>query len=460
MKKKINLYLMSIAALAIITTLILVSAVFYDLFQKQILADLKTYSSIIISGEELREEAGNVLSESESFSKMEEFQGAENNLRITLIDENGTVIFDSDADASAMDNHKSRPEIKEAFEKGEGSVIRRSDTLDKSNFYYAVVMEDGRVLRVAREANSLFSVLGSALPTLLPTTAALLLICMGISKVLTKSLLKPIEQMAKTMDDKTEITAYEELVPLIKTIQEQHEDILRNARMRQEFTANVSHELKTPLTSISGYSELIENGMASGEDMIRFASEIHKNANRLLTLINDIIQLSELDSNVRETVFEEVNLYQLAETCVDMLQMNAGKHGIALTMHGVGSAGVRECRVMANKQMMEEILYNLCDNAIRYNNEGGYVRVSVYPNQGDVVLSVEDSGIGIPKEHQERIFERFYRVDKSRSKSTGGTGLGLAIVKHIVAQHDALMELESDVGKGTKITIRFPQNNN
>jgi len=198
---------------------------------------------------------------------------------------------------------------------------------------------------------------------------------------------------------------------------------------------------------------------------VRFAGEIHKNANRLLTLINDIIQLSELDSNAREMVYEEVNLYELAETCVEMLQMNAGKHGIKLFMDNVsGNDGdtnlEKSCIVKANKQMMEEVLYNLCDNAIRYNNEGGYVRVGVNLQDDEVILEVEDSGIGIPKEHQERIFERFYRVDKSRSKSTGGTGLGLAIVKHIVAQHDAVMELESDVGKGTKIIVRFPVDKN
>lgn len=452
MKKKINYQLMSIAALAIITTLILVSAVFYDLFQKQVFADLETYAHIFVSMEKLLSEGERAGDGAESFTEFETFSKDARNLRFTVVDRDGTVLFDSDADATTMDNHKSRPEILEAMAEGEGSIIRRSDTLDKNTFYYAIALEDGKVLRVAREADSLFSVLGSAFPTLLFSTAVLLLVCISISHVLTKSLVKPIEEMAEKMDTQEEIKAYEELVPFIRTIQKQHEDILRNARMRQEFTANVSHELKTPLTSISGYSELIENGMASGEDMVRFASEIHKNANRLLTLINDIIQLSELDSNVQETVFEEVNLYQLAETCVDMLQMNAGKHGISLSLDG------KECCIMANKQMMEEVLYNLCDNAIRYNNEGGYVRVGVYPEKDDALLCVEDSGIGIPKEHQERIFERFYRVDKSRSKSTGGTGLGLAIVKHIVAQHGARMELESEVGKGTSIRIHFPYN--
>lgn len=453
MKKKINLRLMSIAALAIITTLILVSAVFYDLFQKQIFADLKAYCRIIVSGEQMYEERNLHLSVSEQIEQLEAYDSAVANLRITLVDVDGSVQYDTVADVKHMDNHMNRPEIQAAFENGDGSIVRRSDTLDMNTFYYAWCMSDGRVLRVAREADSLFSVMGSVLPTLFVVASALFLACMAISHLLTKSFLKPIEELAEKMDSREEIVAYEELVPLLQTIQKQHEDIVRNAKLRQEFTANVTHELKTPLTSISGYSELIENRMATEEDMVRFAGEIHKNANRLLTLINDIIQLSELDSNAREMIYEEVNLYELAETCVEMLQMNAGKHGVVLSMDGLNETN---CIVKANKQMMEEVLYNLCDNAIRYNNEGGYVRVGVNLQDDEVILSVEDSGIGIPKEHQERIFERFYRVDKSRSKSTGGTGLGLAIVKHIVAQHDAVMELESDVGKGTKITIRFP----
>lgn len=426
---------MGITAIAIFTTLLLVSAVFYDLFQKQIFEDLSLYARILsMQNDEIQKEAANLS----------------NRIRVTLVAEDGTVLYDNAADISVMDKHHTRPEIKDALANGEGRSVRRSDTLDRNNFYYALLLDNGHVLRVAKEADSLFSVLNSAFPVLLFTTSLLLLICVGLSHFLTGSLLKPIEQLAEKLDSQEEITAYEELDPVIKTIQAQHKDILKNAKMRQEFTANVSHELKTPLTSISGYSELIENGMASGDDMVRFASEIHKSANRLLTLINDIIQLAELDSNAQEITFEDVSMYQLAQNCVEMMQVNAAKHNVTLSLDG------KECRVYANRQMLEEILYNLCDNAIRYNNEDGYVRVGVYPKQDEAVLVVEDSGIGIPKEHQERIFERFYRVDKSRSKSTGGTGLGLAIVKHIVAQHGASMDLQSEVGKGTKITISFP----
>ena len=190
--------------------------------------------------------------------------------------------------------------------------------------------------------------------------------------------------------------------------------------------------------------------MANDSDIVRLGREIHKSSNRLLTLINDIIRLSELDGDMKEDIYEEVNLYEIAQNCVDMLQMSAGKHNVSLVLHGSSQY------VKANKQMMEELIYNLCDNAIRYNNPGGSVDVTVEYKNGKTLVEVKDTGIGIPKEHQERIFERFYRVDKSRSKSTGGTGLGLAIVKHIVAKHpNAKLELNSEVGKGTTIRVLF-----
>ena len=220
--------------------------------------------------------------------------------------------------------------------------------------------------------------------------------------------------------------------------------------MRQEFSANVSHELKTPLMSISGYAELIEHGM-SGENTERFASEIHKNAARLLTLINDIIQLSQLDGGKKDVEYRDLDLFPLARECVDMLQMNAQKQNVTIRVQG------GEAPVFADKQLMEELIYNLCDNAIRYNKKDGTVTVTTGIENGHTFLSVKDTGIGISAEHQERVFERFYRVDKSRSKATGGTGLGLAIVKHIVAQHGAKLTLESEQGKGTEICVEFSE---
>mgnify|MGYP000475375926 CR=1 FL=1 len=229
---------------------------------------------------------------------------------------------------------------------------------------------------------------------------------------------------------------------------------------RQEFVSNVSHELKTPLTSISGYSELIESGMAADEDIVRFAAEIHKNSNRLLTLINDIIRLSELDQVEEHNCFEELDIYDIAQNCVEMLRLSARKHDVTMELHGVHRI------ICANRQMMDELVYNLCDNAIRYNRKGGRVTVTAVAfdktaETGATIIEVKDTGIGISKEHQERIFERFYRVDKSRSKSTGGTGLGLAIVKHIVAAHkNASLSLTSEPGKGTCIRVAFKMKTN
>lgn len=299
-------------------------------------------------------------------------------------------------------------------------------------------------------------VIGELLPGLLCVLAVLVLLCQVTAHFLTIRLMRPMKLLAENPESESRVTEYEELVPFMDMIRKQHLDIIKNARMRQEFTANVSHELKTPLTSISGYAELIESGMASEADMIRFAHGIRSNANRLLTLINDIIRLSELDGaeqsgKEQKKDMEHINLYELAETCVEMLALNAEKHDVTISISG------EVCFVKGNKQMVEELLFNLCDNAIRYNNPGGKVEVQVVERAGKTCLTVQDTGIGIPGEHQERIFERFYRVDKSRSKQTGGTGLGLAIVKHIIAWHNAQLELQSESGKGTRISVIFDE---
>ena len=437
MKKKINIQLLGIAATAILLTLIMVGSIFYELFQKQVMEDLKTTVHILNNMEP-------TTLEKEDIDNLNL-----DNLRVTLISKDGTVQYDSNAQIGQMGNHSTRPEVRKAFQEGEGHAVRRSDTLDKSAFYYAVRMQNGSVLRVAKETNSIFSIFFNSLPIVCVLLILLFLLCTILAHYLTGKLIKPIENLAGNLDSKSEIHTYPELIPFMDTIHKQHDDIIKSAKIRQDFTANVSHELKTPLTSISGYSELIETGMAADEDITRFAHEIHKSSSRLLTLINDIIRLSELDTTDAKSSFEPVNLYFIAKTCVEMLQVNAENHNVTLTFSG------EPVSIYASKEMMEELLYNLCDNAIRYNNENGTVHVSVNNLDGKAVLIVKDTGIGISKEHQERIFERFYRVDKSRSKSTGGTGLGLAIVKHIVAQSDAVMELTSKPKEGTEVKISF-----
>ncbi len=436
MKKKISIQFLGITVLAIFLTTFLTTWVFYEFFQKEVWDSLNTYANILVSTGTFDKE------------KLEQYESRAHNIRITLIEEDGTVIYDNDADIDYMDNHRQRPEINKAFQKGEGYDSRNSETMDKRTFYYAVKLDNGSVIRVAKEVGSIWSVFKSEFPGVIGITFLLFGVCMIITHFLTKSLLKPIEEMAKDITHMDSVYVYKELIPFINIIHQQHEDILRNAMMRQEFTANVSHELKTPLTAISGYSELIESGMAKGEEE-RFAKEIHRSAKRLLTLINDIIRLSELDTAESDTLMEEVNLYEVARDCVNMLQINAENHNVRLTVSG------EPAMIYANKGMMEEVLYNLCDNAIRYNYENGIVHVTVRPRGEKVILTIADTGIGISSEHQKRVFERFYRVDKSRSKSTGGTGLGLAIVKHIIARHNAVLELESEEEKGTTVRITF-----
>ena len=287
---------MLISTLAVVITLLLMTTVFYRILQSQIIEDLKIYANVLAQGdilESLQYNPGDL---------------SKDNMRITVIGADGSVLYDSDADVETMDNHLERPEVKEALVYGEGYCVRQSSTMKMNTFYYTILLQDGSILRVARESHSIWSILYQSLPVFLITLIALPIVCLLLSRYLTKSLVSPIEQMAADMDHIEEANVYEELVPFAETIKEQHDAILSNANMRQEFTANVSHELKTPLAAISGYSELIENGMASGPDVVRFAAGIHQSANRLLTLINDIIQLSELDVMKEEEPFEEVNL--------------------------------------------------------------------------------------------------------------------------------------------------------
>ncbi|MBO5483762.1 MAG: two-component sensor histidine kinase [Lachnospiraceae bacterium] len=440
MKKKINIHFIIIAVLAIVMSTVLSTIVSYTVLKKEVIDDLQAYA-YALKGTGVFEDVEQIHYISQT-----------DKLRITLIAENGAVIFDTNADITSMDNHEGRAEIEQSRKKGTGQSVRLSNTLGKNTFYYAILLDNGYVLRVAKEASNIISVFFSSLPFIVGIVVILVLVCVLLAHFLTKSIVAPIEKMAQNIDDKEVECVYKELRPFVSMIQKQHDNIVKVADMRQEFTANISHELKTPLTSISGYAELIENGMATDEDVIRFAGEIHQNANRLLILINDIIRLSELDVSTEEAVqFELLDLYPLAQNCVDMLQVNAENHQVRITLQG------ESCQISANREMMNELLFNLCDNAIRYNNQGGSVSVRVFHGPlGEGCLEVVDTGIGIPKEHQERIFERFYRVDKSRSKSTGGTGLGLAIVKHIIVQNHARLELESEQGKGTRICVIFP----
>lgn len=438
MKKKINLYFSLVTAAAILATLLLSLFVSYDVIENQVTEEIRSYAYMIRN-----------IYNSGDMIDWEGFGASQEDVRITVVEKDGSVIYDNLADREMMDNHGQRKEIVEALGSGEGFAVRNSDTLSENLFYYAVKTNDGKVIRVAKQTSNILGLFGRIIPVLIGVAALLFIACAVIARKITDRLVSPIVDVSHHMDDIESVEIYDELRPFMETIRKQHEDILRNATMRQDFTANVTHELKTPLTSISGYAELMENKLVDEDNIVNFASAIHKNADRLLTLINDIIRLSELDYMQTEPEFDDVDLFSAVQSSVRLLELNAASHDV--TVRTGGSAQI----IHANKQMLEELIYNLCDNAIRYNKPGGTVEVTVYRDRRGAVLSVKDDGIGIPKEHQTRIFERFYRVDKSRSKERGGTGLGLAIVKHIAQVHGASLEVISEPGAGTQIIVIF-----
>ena len=441
MKSKINIRLVGIAILAVIATVIGITIIYYSLFQKQVRADLSV-SAKLLKDTHYFESVNIDIDEIDLSTDLSE-------LRVTWIDEDGTVLYDNDASAELLSNHNDRPEIQEAFDKGSGEAIRKSDTMKKNTFYYAVLLDNGTVLRVATNAQSIWSVFMSAAPIIALIILLIIAICIFLSHMLTKQLLLPIEMMAENLEDSDYESPYKELDPLAEMLRSQHADILEAAKARQDFTANVSHELKTPLTAISGYAELVDGGMVGEEQQKHFYQEIRKNADRLLALINDIIRLSDLDRKGHEPSFGVIDLYEVVKECMDELTVNAKQRNVNISLDG------ESCNVHGSKDMLKELVENLSQNAIRYNNAGGKVWVSVTKRDGRSVLTVKDNGIGIPASEQQRIFERFYRVDKSRSKATGGTGLGLAIVKHIVEIHDAKIELDSAPGVGTTISVLF-----
>ena len=387
---------------------------------------------------------------------------ASKDLRITLIDSKGGILYDSDAEAVKMENHNDREEVIDAFAKGVGEDLRYSSTLQAKVFYFAKRLMDGNVLRLGMRQANLQQVFSKTIPYLIVLLAAIvaasILIAIGLSRAFISPLQKLVDQLG-TPEWMSIENVYKEIAPLVNTIRKQDLELqltieqLSNEKqkithLKDEFTANASHELKTPLTSISGYAELIENDMAKPEDVKVFAGKIHKEARRLQSIANDIITLSKLDGQQGELfdLSEKVNLWNVAHNCVEDLTLNANKKSVQLALEGDKAA-----EIQGNSKLLYEMVFNLVDNSIRYTEPGGKVAVVVEPG----AIVVKDTGIGIPEECQSRIFERFYRVDKSRSKETGGTGLGLAIVKHIAEVLHATIHLNSTVGIGTEVRIGF-----
>lgn len=552
MNKKIFLSSCLVAFTVLIISLAMSTGVLFNQFEKQVEQELKEESELIAS---VIEDAGVENIADYDFGSR----------RVTVIGKDGGVIFDSQADASKMENHADREEFKEAVLYGTGMSSRYSDTLTQKNIYYAVKLSDGSVLRLSSPHSTIFAIISDLIgPICLIVLLALILSAILAIK-LSESILKPIN--ALDLDNPENNKTYDELAPLLTKINRQklvienqlHEakqkqkefklitdnmregllvidsnsDILtynaaaekllditdetslaalkiyrstqvidavdealkgnnsecqitqhsrqyslianpvfrdgeiigavivllditekaQREQLRREFTANVSHELKTPLTSIYGFAELMKDGDMKKEDMEDFAKSIYDETKHLITLVGDIIKLSALDEKSRFYEKEKVDLYALACETAERLKVDAAKKHVTVNVEG------EKAEYVGVRQILTDIIYNLCENAIKYNRENGSVHISVKENENNIVLKVKDTGIGIPQEHQERVFERFYRVDKSHSKEIGGTGLGLSIVKHGVMYHGGEISMESEPGKGTEITVTFKKNN-
>ena len=448
MKRKINLSLAFIALIAVVAATVGLTFVYYGLFRERIRSDLAS-SAEVLSDTGLLQEVYASSSEGASIDPARLGRLRNTSARITWIDKDGRILFDNNPDANISENHLDRPEVQEALQNGSGEIVRNSSTMHRDIMYYALKLDNGTILRVSTQARTLPNIFLTAAPIILIILAIVLTACILISHFLTSSILQPIEKMAEHLDDGLGTPVYRELEPFADKIRTQHENILAAAKSRQDFTANVSHELKTPLTAISGYAELIENHMTGEKKEEYFARQIRRNSDRLLSLINDILALSELEHEGLTQQHAEIDLQELAGECCETMEVPAaGKH-IHLIQEGSSAM------ITGDKNQIHELISNLLQNAIRYNNEGGLVRIVTGKQEGHSFLYVKDNGIGIPEDQQDRVFERFYRVDKSRSRETGGTGLGLAIVKHIAELHHAEILLESAPGKGTKVTVLF-----
>jgi len=433
MERKIVLSLFYMGVVTAVVGVIITTLTYYAFFRREIRENLAHECQLV----------ADCYDSGDPITELDKFTGEE--LRITLIKKDGTVLFESKADSQGMPNHLDRPEIKSAIENGSGTDTRFSDTIGTEDYYYALRLDDGNILRVSIKADSIFALFERSLVIILVIIGGIIIVSMIASMKLTDKLISPfkkIPDMLRTNQAASDADIYPEIVPLVEEIRS-----VRNAQseMRQEFTANVSHELKTPLTSISGYAEVIENGMAQGEDCRRFAGKIRSESARMLTLISDIIRLSELDSADGESMSDEIDLVEVAMECREQLEPLAAQKSIDISVSGEAE------KILGCRTEIHELIYNLADNAIKYNRSGGNIEITV----SGKTLTVEDTGIGIPSDDIPRIFERFYRADKSRSRARGGTGLGLSIVRHIAQRHDAQISVESTVNVGTKITVIF-----
>ncbi|MDY5892798.1 MAG: ATP-binding protein, partial [Candidatus Onthovivens sp.] len=400
---------------------------------------LQNECSLVIKGYEL-----------DDISYLESIE--DSSLRVTLIDLEGNVIFDNQLDESEMENHSSREEFKEAKENGYGISKRYSSTLLKT-FYYVAYKLDNNIIRVSKVADSTLYILFINLWPLYIVAIVLIICSILLGFLLSKKIVDPINNI--NLEHPLENNKYKEIEPLLIRIEAQknelmkeNEEVLNASKVRQEFTSNVSHELKTPLHVISGYAELIKEGIVKDSDVKEFGEKIYSEASRMSKLVEDIMKISKLESDkaVEKT---QLKLKNIVVAIVDSLMIEADKKNVKFKL------SLNDCTISGNYDSIYSLIFNLVDNAIKYNKTNGKITIKLQEVSNNVILSVKDTGIGIPKEDLDRIFERFYRVDKSRSKDSGGTGLGLAIVKHSLIVNNATIKVESELKKGSTFTVTF-----
>lgn len=444
MSKRIFLNMFIISSVVIALTTILTVVIVYKSFSNQNIAALKGELTATSSGVEL-----NGVAFLKSLSVKH---------RITLVDSSGKVLFDNRNDINSLGNHNDREEIREARENGTGYSERYSDTLSRKTINVTKLLNNGDVLRLSKDMSTVWSTLMDTIFPMICVMVFAILIAAYMAGRVSKAVTTPINQIDLNEPDREKI--YDEIEPLIDKIIKQNNQIDKQIEqlnmehekqdnLRRDFTANVSHELKTPLTSISGFAEIIQNGMVKEEDITRFAGKIHSEAQRLIILVGDIIKLSQLDGKDIAVKMEPIDLYETSQAVMGHLEAAAEKRNIKMFLSG------KHLVITGAEQIIEEMIFNLIDNAIKYNKTGGKIYVNIFKNDDGINLAVEDTGIGIKDEDIGRIFERFYRADKSHSKEIGGTGLGLSIVKHGANFHNAKVFVKSKYKEGTKITILF-----
>ena len=551
MTKKIFKSIMFVCALVLTVGLAAVMGILYSNFDGQMRKELSKEAAYLAYGVE-----------QQGLDYLKNIK--DKSARITYIDQDGTVLFDNEADVSEMKNHSDRTEFQKAEKYGAGESSRYSDTLSEKTIYYALRLKDGTVLRVSGTQDSVLALVENLIFPLCGLLCLMLILSGIMASAISKRIVKPINEL--DLESPEENRIYEELSPLLSKIHRQNREIqnqlelakqqqeefalitenmqeglividkytmilsanssawnlfhmdrvcqgesvycldreeefrhaieqvlsgehtelvlklngsdiqlianpvirdkktegavvllvnvtekLERESLRREFSANVSHELKTPLTSISGFAEIMQGGLVKNEDIPKFAGRIYKESQRLLQLVEDVIQISQLDEEKTSYVWEPVDVYQVCKNAFESLKEKAKRLNVHLYICG------ERMKMEAVRTLLEEAIYNVCDNAIKYNRNDGSVSVFLTQTAQEIQIVVKDTGVGIPKEDQNRVFERFYRVDKSHSKEIGGTGLGLSIVKHAVGALKGSVILRSEEGNGTEICMKFPK---